>query len=182
MTTSEHVQPIQLPGEDVSLDKPASPNYAHVLIGGAFLACSMMLVAGALALPQDKGYTIIGAQAFPFAVAFLLFLVGAGLTWQGIKGGFRFLPADCVAAAPLGRKQVRSALWISAGLLVNALLITQVGFVLSSTLLFVAAARAFGSTRWVKDILIGLALTVPVYLGFTQGLGVPLPALIISWI
>lgn len=182
MKMSDHVQPIQFPDEDVSLDKPVAPNYAHVLIGGALLACSMMLVAGALALPQDKGYTIVGAQAFPFAVAFLLLLVGAGLTWQGIKGGFRFLPAECAAASALGSKQVRSALWISAGLLVNALLITQIGFVLSSTLLFVAAARAFGSNRWAKDILIGLALAVPVYLGFTQGLGVPLPALIDSWI
>jgi len=158
------------------------PKTAHVAIGAFVVAVAVMLVIGALLLPADKGYSIIGAQAFPLAVAVLLGIVGSGLVWQGLTGGFRFLPGPEGYAIPISNRQWRGALWVSAGLLVNALLITRIGFVLSSTLLFVAAARGFGSNSVKRDFLLGLALTIPVYLGFTKGLGVPLPALIGGWL
>lgn len=158
------------------------PNKVHVAIGAFVLAVSVMVVIGALLLPRDMGYSIIGAQAFPFAVAFLLAVVGAGLVWQGFSGGFRFLPSGSNEQATPSRQQWQGAGWVSAGLLANALLISHIGFVLSSTVLFMAAARAFGSRNAKRDLLIGLAIIVPVYLGFTKGLSVPLPALIKGWI
>ncbi|WP_151639127.1 tripartite tricarboxylate transporter TctB family protein [Noviherbaspirillum aerium] len=168
-----------------SLDRTAvavRPNKVHVAIGAFVLAVSVMLVIGALLLPRDMGYSIIGAQAFPLAVALLLAVVGAGLVWQGMTGGFRFLPSGADAQASPNRQQWQGAGWVSAGLLANALLISQIGFVLSSTVLFMAAARAFGSRSVLRDLLLGLLIIVPVYLGFTKGLGVPLPALIKGWI
>lgn len=158
------------------------PKLTHVAIGAFVVAVAVMLVVGALQLPQDKGYSIVGAQAFPLAVAFLLGVVGGGLLWQGLTGGFRFLPGPEGYAIPISNRQWRGALWVSAGLLINALLITHIGFVLSSTLLFAAAARGFGSFSYRRDLTLGLMLTVPVYLGFTKGLSVPLPALIRGWI
>jgi putative tricarboxylic transport membrane protein len=157
-------------------------NKVHVAIGVFVLAMAVMVLIGALLLPRDMGYSVIGAQAFPLAVAFLLAVVGAGLVWQAISGGFRFLPSGTEEEPAPSRQRWQGAGWVSAGLLANALLIGQIGFVLSSTLLFMAAARAFGSKNVKRDLLIGLLIIVPVYLGFTKGLSVPLPALIKGWI
>jgi putative tricarboxylic transport membrane protein len=75
--------------------------------------------------------------------------------------------------------------WISAGLLLNAALISRLGFVLSCALLFALAARGFrrsmgqpaGLRLLGRDALIGLALSAPVYWLFTKGLGLTLPGL-----
>ena len=42
-------------------------------------------------------------------------------------------------------------------------------------MLFACTASAFGSRRWLRDALVGLALCAVVYVTFTHGLGVPLP-------
>jgi putative tricarboxylic transport membrane protein len=51
-----------------------------------------------------------------------------------------------------------------------------VGFTVSSTLLFMAVARGFGSRRVVHDAIVGLILSAAVYLFFTRVLGLAMPA------
>jgi putative tricarboxylic transport membrane protein len=155
----------------------------HLAIGAFVLALAGALVVGAVMLPVDKGYTIVGTRVFPLVVAMLVGIVGAGLVWQSLTGGFRLLeigplPPD---AWPLSQR-VQAAFWVSAGLLVDALLIDRIGFVLASTILFATAARGFGSANWVKNLSIGLALTWPIFFGFTKGLGLSLPGLFKPWI
>jgi len=65
---------------------------------------------------------------------------------------------------------------IALGLVVFVLLLNLAGFVAAGTLLFASAASAFGSRRWRRDALLGAALCAAVYLTFTYGLGVSLPA------
>jgi putative tricarboxylic transport membrane protein len=60
-------------------------------------------------------------------------------------------------------------------LIANLLLFETAGFVLASTVLFVCAARAFGSRRLARDAVLGLALATVVFVGFTRGLSLALP-------
>jgi len=69
-----------------------------------------------------------------------------------------------------------------AGLVGVAVLINLIGFVLAAGLLFACSARGFGSRRPVKDLAIGIALTLPIYWLFNAGLGVSLPPLVNAWI
>jgi putative tricarboxylic transport membrane protein len=155
----------------------------HLAIGAFVLALAATLIVGAAMLPVDKGYTIVGTRVFPLAVATLVGVVGAGLVWQALTGGFRLLETEALPPDAWPRRQrIQAALWVSGGLLVDALLIDRIGFVLTSTFLFAAAARGFGSLRWGKNLLIGLALAWPIYLGFTKGLGLSLPGLLKPWI
>jgi putative tricarboxylic transport membrane protein len=61
------------------------------------------------------------------------------------------------------------------GLVLFISLMSVTGFVAAGTLLFVCTASAFGSRRWLRDTLVGAALSGAVYTTFTFGLGVPLP-------
>ena len=106
---------------------------------------------------------------FPVLVAAGLVLLGLFLAWQSLRGGeeaaARHEPApDLVALA-----------WISAGLLLHAGTLDNIGFVPASTLLFALVARGFGDRRWAVALPIGLALAVGVYIGFTRGLALALP-------
>jgi putative tricarboxylic transport membrane protein len=75
--------------------------------------------------------------------------------------------------------------WMSAGLLANAALITTIGFIFSCALCFVLAARGLrlaagqgGAVRsWVTDTVTGLLIAAPVYWMFTKFLAISLPGL-----
>ena len=71
----------------------------------------------------------------------------------------------------------RGLAWLAGGLVADMALIGQLGFVLASTLLLVCVARGYGSNRPARDLLVGLALTVPMWLLFSRLLGIPLPML-----
>jgi putative tricarboxylic transport membrane protein len=64
---------------------------------------------------------------------------------------------------------------LAFALFVNAALMEWVGFVFASTLMFVIAARAFGSGRLLRDLIVGLALAAVAHAAFSRGLGVNLP-------
>jgi putative tricarboxylic transport membrane protein len=51
-----------------------------------------------------------------------------------------------------------------------------VGFVIAGTLLFVLAARGFGSRADVRNGIVGLIIAGITYAFFTYGLGLGLPA------
>jgi putative tricarboxylic transport membrane protein len=65
---------------------------------------------------------------------------------------------------------------MALSLLAYLLLIEPAGFILASTLLFAGAAFAMGSRRPARDVPIGLVLATVLFLGFTRGLGLDLPA------
>jgi putative tricarboxylic transport membrane protein len=76
--------------------------------------------------------------------------------------------------------------WMSAGLLANAALLTTIGFIFSCALCFVLAARgmrnaegqaAAGLKTWAQDGVTGLLIAAPVYWLFTKFLAINLPGL-----
>jgi putative tricarboxylic transport membrane protein len=50
----------------------------------------------------------------------------------------------------------------------HAVLIGVIGFVLASALLMACAARGFGSRRPLRDVLIGLAIALPLWFVFAR--------------
>ena len=116
-------------------------------------------------------------------VAAVLALCGLLLLWEARSGGFRQLDAPPGAA----RGDWRAFVWVSAGLLANAALITSVGFILSCTLCYLLAVQglrraagqpAAGTARtWGTDIATGAAISAPVYWMFTKLLAINLPGL-----
>jgi putative tricarboxylic transport membrane protein len=81
---------------------------------------------------------------------------------------------------------------MSTALLLNAALITTIGFIFSCTLCFVLAARGLRNAQgaidsslqsWLNDLVVGLLIAAPVYWMFTKFLAISLPGLTQSgWI
>jgi putative tricarboxylic transport membrane protein len=148
-----------------------------VLLLGALLA------AGAAQIPSEAGYAGVGPNFLPWLVAVATLVCGAVLLWQSRStAGFRELEAPSGAE----RGHWPGFIWVSAGILANAALITTIGFILSCTLCFVLAVRGFksaegrldlGMKAWAIDAAIGFAIAAPVYWMFTKLLAINLPGL-----
>jgi putative tricarboxylic transport membrane protein len=135
---------------------------AFVLVLGAFIAVETAM------LRTGPGYAAIGPKLFPWLVAAGLVLVGLALLYEARAGA---------VAQPAGFElDLPPALAVTAGLILQMVLIKPVGFVVASAVLFVAVAYAFGSRRLALNAAAGLVLCAATYVAFTRGLGLVLPA------
>jgi putative tricarboxylic transport membrane protein len=152
------------------------------LVGAGVLALGVLIALGALQISSDAGYGGVGPNFLPWVVGGLLALCGALLLREALTGGFRQLEE----ASGEERGDWAGFVWVSAGLLANAALLTTIGFILSCTLCFVLAVRGFRKAEGrldlslralVVDALIGVAISAPVFWMFTQALAINLPGL-----
>ena len=113
-------------------------------------------------------------------VATVLTVCGGWLIWEARSGGWRELEEPSGAA----RGDWRALAWVSAGVLLNASLITTIGFILSCALCFALAVRGLrasegkpaGNVRQtVGDAVTGMVISAPVFWLFTKVLAVNLP-------
>ena len=151
-------------------------------IGAGTLALGALLAVGATQISSDAGYSGVGPNFLPWLVGALLIVCGAGLAWEALRGGFRQMDEPSGEA----RGHWPGFAGVSAGVLLNAALITTIGFILSCALCFVFAVRGFKSSEgrldlspraWLVDGAIGFAIAAPVYWMFTQALAINLPGL-----
>jgi putative tricarboxylic transport membrane protein len=160
----------------------SSPTLLQTLVGAGVLLVGLALAAGAISIPSAAGYGGVGPNFLPWMVAGVLVLCGGLLIREARTGGYRNSGQPSGAAGG----DWRGFVWVSAGLLSNAALITTIGFILSCTLCYVLAVqglrRAAGQTAggprtWAVDVLTGLAISAPVFWTFTQFLAINLPGL-----
>lgn len=151
-------------------------------IGAGVLLVGALMAYGATSIPSDAGYAGVGPNFLPWVVAVVLVICGAWLIWEARTGGYRH--AEPGSGAKKGDWQ--SLAWVSAGVLLNAALITRLGFVFSCALCFVLAVRglrisegkaAGGLKTTMGDVGIGLAISAPVFWLFTKLLAINLPGL-----
>ena len=164
---------------------PAPDPYATLpqsLVGAGVLLTGLALAFGAVSISSVAGYGGVGPNFLPWLVSVVLTLCGGFILWEARSGGFRELEPPSGAAKACWPGFV----WVSAGLLLNAALITTLGFILSCTLCYVMAVQGLrrasgqpsGSARhWLIDIITGALIAAPVFWTFTQFLAINLPGL-----
>jgi putative tricarboxylic transport membrane protein len=139
----------------------------EAVLGGALLALGLFVAVETSMLKVAPTHAAVGPRLFPFLVASGLIVVGALVLHQALFGHIaheRGFELDWVAVA-----------LVSAGLIVQLLLLESLGWILATTLLFVAVARAFGSRRLLLDAVIGVVLASLAFGVFNYGLGLSLP-------
>ena len=151
-------------------------------VGAGVLLVGLALAGGATTISSEAGYSGVGPNFLPWLVALFLCACGAFLLREACTGGFR--DSDQPEGSEHGHWP--GFVWISAGLLLNAALITRIGFILSCALCFVFAVQGFKSAEgvgtlrikgWLLNTAIGIAIAAPVYWMFSQLLAINLPGL-----
>lgn len=152
----------------------------QILISLGCLALAAVLAWGARELKSEAGYAGVAPNFMPYLMAAALALCGVLLLLQALRSGFHALPER------EGKADVLAFVWVSAGVLINAALITRLGFILSCMICYVLAVRGLrigqgqresSAAQIVRDVLVGLLICAPVYWLFSLVLNVRLPGL-----
>ncbi|WP_159999162.1 tripartite tricarboxylate transporter TctB family protein [Roseomonas sp. 18066] len=150
-----------------------------LFVGLFVLALGLLCLWQAYAIPVTPLYAQVGPKFMPTLVGGLVVVVGAGLTLKALRGGWSH-ELEEMQDAPATNWRALGLL--GAGLVVNLVLIDTLGFVFAATAQFVLVAAAFGSRRPLRDLGIGLAVTLGAYLAFDKLLGVNIGAGILEGI
>lgn len=154
----------------------------QTLLGSGVLLLALGLATGAWSIPSEAGYAGIGPDFLPWLVSGVLLVCALVLLYEARTGGFR----DMDEADSDEQPYWWGFAWMSGGLLLNAALITTIGFIFSCTLCFVLATRGMrlaqgkaggGLRTWMLDACVGLLIAGPVYWMFTKFLAINLPGL-----
>lgn len=158
-------------------------NLRQGLVGVGTLVLGAAIAAGATQISAEAGYGGVGPNFLPWVVGLALVVCGALLAWEAATGGFRAL---YVEGADDGPADWVAFVWMSAGVLLNAWLITTIGFVLSCALCFLLAECGLKHSQGrlslhpaalLKSAAFGIAVSAPVYWMFTKALAINLPGL-----
>ena len=156
--------------------------WPQTLVGAGVLLTGLALAFGAVSISSVAGYGGVGPNFLPWLVSIVLTICGLFMLWEARSGGFRDLDP------PSGATQAYwpGFVWVSAGLLLNAALITTIGFILSCTMCYVLAVqglrRASGAPSnapktWLMDVITGFLIAAPVFWMFTKFLAINLPGI-----
>ncbi len=117
----------------------------------------------------------VGPRVFPY-------VIGAGTVLLGVLLVLATLRGDVPEAEGGEDVDLRQpADWVTVGKLVGVLMFTVLtisflGWAISGAILFVGSAWSLGSRTLVRDVIVGLVLSVSSWYAFHEGLGVILPA------
>lgn len=142
---------------------------------------AFLVVAGAYvvydATGLDKGFADQPVQpyAFPYVVGLVLVVLGIALAVMTHRGD-RPESEEGEDVDLSAKGDARTVGLLAGAFVVNILLIDWLGWAITGAFLFAAAARVLGSRTWVRDIAIGVALSLGTFYGFYVGLGIPIPA------
>jgi len=140
-------------------------------IGEAGLGTALLSLGAFIAFETSRApgaaNAVVGPALFPYLISVGLILVGLALLREALTGHIaheRGLELDGVAVV-----------LVLVGLVIQILLLEALGWIPSSTILFMVVARAFGSRRLLVDAVLGLALTGLAFVLFNYGLDLNLP-------
>jgi putative tricarboxylic transport membrane protein len=154
------------------------------IAAAVLLVVSLLLVVSAFGIAAGGGYSVIGPATVPIAVAIGLALLSAALLLRttvmpdlelaehaDIEERVTHWPTVGLTAAAL----VAYALALD-GVRLGDLEIPGLGFVVATAAFLPVTARILGSRSWLRDTVAGIVLAVVLYVGFTEYLGIRLPA------
>jgi len=139
----------------------------EAVLGGVVLGLGLFVAIETSMLEVAPSSAAIGPRLFPFLIAGGLLIVGGAVLYQAFFGHIaheRGFELDWLAVA-----------LVSAGLLLQMLLVESLGWIIATTLLFVAATLAFRERRVLISVAIGLVLAGITFWIFNYGLGLTLP-------
>ena len=139
----------------------------EAVLGGVVLGLGLFIAIETSMMEVAASNAAIGPRLFPFLIAFGLLAVGVAVLWQAFFGH--------IAHERGFELDWRAVALVSGGLILQMLLVESLGWIIATTLLFVAATLAFRERRVLISIAIGLALTCLTYWVFNYGLGLSLP-------
>lgn len=153
----------------------ADRDWGELLLGIVVAGFGVAVVWQTAQIRITPAYSMVGPRAVPLIVGVGLILVGLWVAAEAVTGRATAPTTESDDADPTLPTDWRAVGLLAVALILYLLLMQPVGFIPASTILFAGAAFAMGSRRTGRDLLLGLAFALILYLAFTAGLGLRLP-------
>ncbi len=163
---------------------PAGGLFGPRLAATALLVLAAVLIMSAFGIAAGGGYSVIGPATIPLVVAIVLLALAAIFALRTT-----ILPDTDLAASAADEE--RATHWPTIGLVaitligyalaldgfsMGPLVVPGLGYVVATGIFLPLASRILGSGSPIRDVTVGFTIAIVVYIGFTQFLGVRLPA------
>jgi putative tricarboxylic transport membrane protein len=150
-----------------------APRRSELGLAAFVAAVGVWLLIETVGLQVPATTNVIGPKFFPSLVGVALVLVAGLLAWEALRPRGAAGGSGHAVPAPPGD-------WRTLGLLAGTLgvhlaLLAFIGYITAAAALFWGAALALGSRHRLRDLVVGLALGVVLYLACTRGLSLTLP-------
>lgn len=147
---------------------------APVLVGVVLLVVGLVMVREAFTV--DVGRDLVrGPRLFPAVITITFAALAAVYLGQQVLHLLARRARDGEGFGDLPRVAGMVVLLLAYGFVLE-----PVGYVLSTFVLFVIGSWLLGSRAWRRDLVVGVGLSIGIYLLFTQLLSVRLPQGVIS--
>jgi putative tricarboxylic transport membrane protein len=149
----------------------AGARLAPLIAGIVMVGVGVVLLLQIPKIPGE-GIALDGPRFLPLV---------ALVIWTALSIGYLAQQAVALARRGPGLPSEAFERMPAAGLMVALLVVygltlNSVGYLISTSVFFIATARVLGSRHLARDTVVGVLLTVGIYFAFTQALGVRLPA------
>jgi putative tricarboxylic transport membrane protein len=142
------------------------------IVGGVVLLTATFFGVGLAYVDGQSGYAGLSPR-------FLATIVTLGLVVCGLLILLRprsvFTDSEDAGTAIATDKRFQRLAILIGGLAAHLVIIGLLGFVIASGFLMATVAYAYGNQRTVRNFLIGVAIALPIWVLFTQVLGLNLP-------
>lgn len=150
-------------------------------IGGELAFAGSLLILGLVVIFDTSRMLIpageekVGPQVFPNLVAGFLIAISIGLFIQILRGNLG-VPEGTEFGEVIDKTDYKSLAMVAGSMLTYPILIERAGFIFASTVAFFGVAFAYGAKNLLKNFIIAFIFSLIVYLAFSKGLNVNLPA------
>lgn len=148
------------------------PSVVPPLVAGVLMVGFGLFMVGQALGIEATDDLISGPRLFPLVITVAWTVLSACYLGQQLLRLAR--RTDTLPAEPFAH--VLRVLGVLAVLVAYAFALEPLGYLVSTFVLFVVVAALLGSHHWMRDVVIGLGLSVGIYLLFTQLLAVRLPS------
>ena len=156
-------------------DRPRLVDRAQYGLAAFLVVVGVYVLVDAASLEAGFADQPVQPYAFPYVVGAALTLLGVLLAVATARGDVPEAE-DGEDVDLSGGSDWRTVGLLGAVFVLNIVLIDWLGWAITGALLFAGAAGVLGSRSHVRDLAIGVALSVGTWYGFYVGLGIPIPA------
>lgn len=142
------------------------PDRAALVIAAVLAVLSGLIAWNTAHMGGAGSYSHVGPTAFPYVISAVLLVLAIWTMFAAQRGDF----------PEREPQKIGPVVWIIGGLAAQMLLLGVAGFSIATGLLFAATARAFGRGPLWMTIPIGIVLSFVVWVIFSKGLQLSLPA------
>lgn len=144
------------------------------LAAGAVILLGVLALVGATQVGSGAGYVAVSPAVMPAVIGIGLISLGSALLVRAtIRPDLDLARHVTAEAAATDWRTIGLTLAVLAG---YALALGPLGYVLATSLFIPVVARILGSRSPLRDVVVAVLIATVVYVGFTQYLGVRLPA------